>query len=67
MPRPQAGGRSMRVEVTLPNALYESLEKWMRRNKVGKHSDAVRRAVAELVGQPELAAGVTAGRPKAAD
>lgn len=66
MPREQVGGRSIRLDVSLPTALYEALEKRVAKQKLDNVSQAVRIAVAEWIGRPELAE-VQRGRPRIKD
>lgn len=63
MPREHTGGKSIRVDVAVPTELHKLTQEKCRRHKISI-SDAVRIALAEWVGKPELAEGVHRGRPR---
>lgn len=62
MARLNTGKNSVRIDVTVSPELYEAVENWMTDNDKANVSEVVRVALAELVGQPELAGEMKRGR-----
>lgn len=64
MARMNTGGKSVRYDVAVSPALDAQVQRYMKRHKIGRVSEVVRIALAQLVGQPELGEGMAPGRPK---
>lgn len=65
MARANNYGKSRKFEVVISPALDEALQKYMTQHKIPTAAQAGRIALANLVGRPELAAGVRRpGRPR---
>lgn len=62
MPSKRPGGRSVRYDSSVPTDLHKAVAKKMKQLKIDKPAEAVRQALAEWVGHPELAEGVQPGR-----
>lgn len=62
MPSKRPGGKSVRYDSSVPNDLHKAVAAKMKELGMDKPAEAVRRALAEWVGQPDLAEGVQPGR-----